>query len=226
MSSSRLEIASYYNRHKGESCIIIGNGPSLRDVPMNFLKGNTTFGTNKIFMLDGFVPTYYVSVNPLVIEQSWPQIADMDTTRFIREGNYPIDAGPNPHLHYLHSMSAPMFSYDPSQYIYEGHTVTFVCLELAFFMGFQKVGLVGVDHRFTYQGEPNEARVLEGPDPNHFDPNYFSGQTWNNPDLKKSEEAYKLALDAFESAGRKVYNLTYNSDLEVFPKRNVHKWTQ
>jgi len=27
-----------YNRHKGETCLIIGNGPSLRNVPLAFLQ--------------------------------------------------------------------------------------------------------------------------------------------------------------------------------------------
>ena len=30
-------------KHTGETCLIIGNGPSLKDVPLDFLKKNTLF---------------------------------------------------------------------------------------------------------------------------------------------------------------------------------------
>lgn len=217
----KSKIEDFHNIHRDESCIIIGNGPSLRDVPFDFLNKNITFGTNKIFLFKGFTPNYYVSVNPLVIVQSWHEIITMKAPVFISEVFAEKDM---PETYYLHSMRPPLFSYDPSRYVYEGHTVTFVCLQLAFFMGFTKVGLVGVDHRFIYEGEPNEEKVMEGDDPNHFDPNYFKGQRWNNPDLARSEEAYKMALEAFESVGRKIVNLTLNSALEVFPKQRISKW--
>jgi len=214
-------IAEHYNTHKGESCIIIGNGPSLSKDHREFLAGNTTFGTNKIFLLP-FVPNYYVSVNPLVLEQSRQRILDMNTTRFVSEvSQLPQDET----LMHLHSMRAPVFSYDPSRYIYEGHTVTFVCMQLAFFMGFTRVGLVGVDHSYVYQGQPNEELVMEGDDPNHFSKDYFKGDHWHAPDLKRSEEAYKMAKDAFEADGRKILNLTEGSALEVFRKVGIDKWT-
>lgn len=212
---------SMHNIHKGESCIVVGNGPSLRNVPFKFLTSNTTFGTNKIFLFKGFTPTYYVSVNPLVIAQSWREIMSMQSPTFI---NKSFAVGDMPGTYYLHSMRIPLFSYDPSRYIYEGYTVTFVCLQLAFFMGFTKVGLVGLDHRFDFEGEPNEEHIMEGNDPNHFDPNYFKGQKWNNPDLQRSEEAYQMAKEAFESMGRKIVNLTPDSALEVFPKQRISKW--
>ena len=57
------------NRHKGETALVIGNGPSLSDMPLGFLTMYHSFGTNRIYLLDGFMPDYYVAVNNLVIEQ-------------------------------------------------------------------------------------------------------------------------------------------------------------
>lgn len=211
-----------YNKYKGQSCIIIGNGPSLRDVPLKFLQGNTTFGTNKIFLLKGFTPTFYVCVNLLVLKQSIAFMPGTSVPKFLN-----MQCPENvPDMFSLHSMAPPMFSYNPEMYVYEGYTVTFVCLQLAFFMGFKKVGLVGVDHRFEYEGDPNEERVMSKSedDPNHFHPDYFKGQLWNNPDLVKSEEAYEMAKEAFEADGRKIFNLTKGTELKTFRKKSVDKW--
>ena len=47
------------NSHEGETCIVIGNGISLKDVPLEFLKSHPSLGCNRIFMLEDFIPTYY-----------------------------------------------------------------------------------------------------------------------------------------------------------------------
>jgi hypothetical protein len=92
-------------------------------------------------------------------------------------------------------------------------------------MGFSKVLLVGVDHRYSFEGQPNQELIAQGPDPNHADENYFSnGAKWHAPDLKKSEEAYQMAKDAFEKDGREILNLTPNSALEVFEKGDIQEW--
>ena len=67
-------------------------------------------------------------------------------------------------------------------------------------MGFSTIVIVGMDHRYSYTGLPNEPQTLQGPDSNHFDPKYFSGQTWDNPDLDNSERFYALARETFEAA--------------------------
>jgi len=206
--------------HRGETCVVVGNGPSLRFVDDYSLVKYPTIGSNKIYLR--FTPTYYVCVNPLVIEQNIDEILGLATTAFLP----PITAlpGDDMEIFTLHNMAMPMFSYDPTSFIHEGHTVTFVAMQLAFFLGFTKVLLVGVDHRYQYEGESNEEHLLVGDDNNHFDPRYFSGQRWNNPDLEASEFAYQLAYKAFLSDGRSIINLTDNSALEVFEKGSIQDY--
>lgn len=196
---------------------MIGNGPSLKDVPLKFLKKYPTFGANKIYLLDGFTPSYYVCVNPLVLEQNRAEIEALPCEKFIRGG---MGFSGNQ----LHSVGFPMFSYCPDKWIYEGFTVTFVSLQLAFFMGFTTALLVGVDHRFTYSGNPNEQQHMAGDDPNHFSPDYFKNQDWHNPDLERSEHAYRLALKAFTDDSRKIVNLTQGTALNVFQKGKLSRW--
>ena len=205
-------------KHAGEVGLVIGNGPSLREVPLAFLKSFPSFGTNKIYLLEGFTPTYYCAVNPLVIDQSVKQIESMNSrAKFIRSGKAikgALALGPD----------VGGFSKNPARSIGEGFTVTYVCLQLAYFMGFQTVLLVGVDHNFTYSGQPNQENTLIGKDVNHFDPNYFSGQRWNNPDLKNSELFYQVAKQVYENAGRRIINLTHGTKLDVFEKQDIAAW--
>jgi hypothetical protein len=199
-----------FDSYENSTCIIIGNGPSLKNVPNSFLESFPTFGANRVYLK--FVPSFYVCVNQLVVEQNWLAITALDSLKFIREGSGIGDA------YELHSSRTPMFSFNPSAWIYEGHTVTFVSMQLAFFMGFTDAILVGVDHRFVFEGQPNEERIMEHDDPNHFDPSYFKGMRWNNPDLERSEQAYRMAKEVYEANGRRIINMTEDSALTVFER--------
>lgn len=208
------------NKHLGETCLIIGNGPSLNQIPYSFLKSYPSFGSNRIYLK--FTPDYYAAVNPLVVEQFCHEIDKMDCVKFITDTdgmNWTVrDSLP------LKSNGMPMFSFWPDKWIYEGYTVTYVLMQLAYYMGFKNALLVGVDHRFVYDGGPNEEHTMRGEDPNHFDPAYFAGVKWNNPDLKQSEEAYKIARIAWENGNRRIINLTPGTSLEVFDKEDWQKW--
>lgn len=201
------------NKHEGDVCFIIGNGKSLADESNEFLSSFPSFGTNRIY-LKNFTPTYFCCINPLVASQYRADIERLNCIKFVTD-SVPI-RGAIP----LHSKHIMAFSRNPEKYICEGYTVTYVAMQLAFFMGFKTVYLIGVDHDFKFEGQPNEEIVATGADPNHFDPSYFSGgHLWNAPDLENSEKAYRIAKRVFESEGRKIYNITPNSKLDVFETR-------
>lgn len=218
-----VEWQDFRDKHDGQTCVVVGNGPSLRDIPLSFLQKYPTFGTNRIYLLDGFDPTYYACVNPLVLEQFNQDIVQIPAqAKFITDTNDWYWRIPGSLR--LHSAKLPAFSYHPEDRVYEGFTVTFVCLQLAFYMGFQKVLLVGVDHSFQYQGAPNEERTLNGEDPNHFSADYFQGARWNNPDLMRSAAAYAQAYIIYDAAGREIINCSTRTELDVFPKDDWRKY--
>lgn len=210
------------DKHLGEVGLVIGNGPSLKDVPLDFLQMYPSFGTNRIYLLDGFTPTYYCSVNPLMINQHVDEINEVQSeAKFISAAFAEKIGGSVP----ITSIGSALFSYSPAVYIYEGHTVTYVCLQLAYWCGFQTVLLVGVDHRYQYLGSPNQRATMIGDDPNHFSPDYFKGKQWHNPDLARSAAAYRLAKEAYEKNGRRIINLTANTALDVFEKGQLSEWS-
>ena len=204
----------FHNLHKGERCFIIGNGPSLNEVDMEVLKGETTFGTNRIYLKDNFVPSYYVCVNPLVYEQFKDEIDAIETSKFIS-----MRCNCEDDVYKLDTFTSWAGFYSPEESMWEGSTVTFVAMQLAYYMGFSEVILVGVDHDFGAYKQPHLEAVATGPDEHHFDPDYFSGGTrWNYPDLDMSEYAYNIAKVAFEKDGRKIINASANTKLDVFEK--------
>ena len=218
---SLRRLRSFRNLHRGQRCFIIGNGPSLRQMDLGPLRSELTLGLNRIYMLFdkiGFATSYLISVNKLFIEQCAREIAPLPMPKFLswRGLGAPVESA---NTVFVRTSYDTGFSVQPEKLVYESATVTVVALQLAYYMGFSKVVLIGVDHFFTSQGRPNTTVVSEGNDPNHFDPGYFEkGFRWQLPDLRASERGYRLARQAFEADGRQIVDATVGGKLEVFPK--------
>lgn len=218
---SRSRLRAMIDSHKGQSAIILCNGPSLNSVDLESLHGTFTFGLNKINLLfdrSAFRPSSIISINKLVIQQNAeffnatdiPLFIDFAARRFVKARSS---------VTLLHSSAISKFARDCSVSICQGHTVTFVAMQLAFHMGFQRVALVGCDHTFAVKGAANTTVIAHGPDRSHFDPRYFSaGQAWQLPDLTASEYFYALAAEQYRLAGRTLVNCTSGGRLELLDR--------
>jgi hypothetical protein len=219
---SQRQLAALKDIHRGQRCFIIGNGPSLKQTDLSRLRNEFTFGMNRIYLMFpelGFTSRYYVSTNNLVIEQCAADIHDLTMPKFLAWHARRF-VTPTPDTIFLHTTyTGPKFAQDAAERLWEGATVTYVTLQLAYHMGFDQVILIGVDHSFTTQGKPNSTVTSQGDDPNHFHPGYFGkGFRWQLPDLETSERSYHLARQAYEAAGRSVLDATVGGKLTVFPK--------
>ncbi len=226
---SRAGLQRLRNTQPGGKAVILCNGPSLLKVDFELLArtGVYTFGLNKINLLfdkTSFRPGCIVSVNPLVLAQnaafynstSLPLFLDSFGARFVK---------PRPNVLFTHTADLPRFSRDCSVSLFQGFTVTFVALQLAFHMGFRKVALVGADHNFAVKGPANQTVVSGEKDESHFDPNYFAGGVkWQLPDLFQSEVAYTMARDAYAAFRGEVVNATVGGQLEVFRRLDLHEF--
>jgi len=226
---SMRRLAEMKDQHRGQRAFIIGNGPSLKNTDLSKLKNEITFGLNRIYLLFpqlGFSTTYLSVVNSLVIEQTAADLAALPLPKFITWRsrsffqNLPAENRPI----FLHTAyDAPSFSRDVRGRVWEGATVTYVTLQLAFHMGFSQVILIGVDHTYQAQGKPNTTITSEGSDPNHFDASYFGkGFRWQLPDLETSEIAYRMARQAYQAAGRSVIDATIGGKLTIFEKADYN----
>jgi hypothetical protein len=221
LAHSQDQVRQLRDLHKGERCFIIGNGPSLNETDLSLLKNEITFGMNRIYLLFpeiGYETSYFVSINTLVLEQCAGDIRSLGMPRFITwRGRHWF----GDEVYFLDTDYTPPanFTGDITGRIFEGSTVTYVAMQIAYYLGFQEVILIGVDHNFSIRGDPNETIVSDGRDLNHFSPDYFGkGFRWQLPDLEASELAYRLAKEAYESNGRRIVDATIGGKLDIFPK--------
>jgi FkbM family methyltransferase len=220
--SKRLE--RFRNCHAGEDCFILGNGPSLLNTDLGALSLHYVFGLNKIHLLFSKMPLhidYHVAINPHVIQQCRDVFGKQNYTSFLSykpAKDTGLEASDK--CFFIHTGYGYGFSRDITELVHEGCTVTHVALQIACFMGFENIFLVGVDHRFKVEGNPNEAQKMGPVDVNHFDPNYFANQIWQLPDLKGSEFSYRQAHLAYQRSQppRRIFDATIGGALEVFPK--------
>ena len=212
-------ISDFKDKHAGDTCIIIGNGPSLRLVLRPFIDSYVTYGQNKCYLneppLVNFTPDYYVTSDPDGdIDHSI--VDNMPCVKFTKKGLGFINA------HEFILTRKHIFSTRPDIELYEGYSVSFVSLQLAYYMGFTTVLLVGVDHRYKpYNPETED-------DPNHYTKEYKGKTDFNEKALAKGalyiNESMILANEAYKRDGRRIVNLTENSNLKMFEFDSIENW--
>ncbi len=232
--SEKNAIKSYKNKHKGRRCFILGNGPSLNKADLGKLKNEITFGTNGIFLMtkrNGFKPTYYVSANLYATKHYLEDILKYKCKKFIAtqhrhlfHQNTDISFIPIDFLSLNRYGMLFLFSFDCSKTIPLRTTITYVCMQLAFYMGFSDIYLIGMDFhyemsKYSKDDNPHTVTLTGNNDPNHFDPHYhIAGQKIAIPNLKPTIKFYKLAKKNADKTGRSIYNATVGGKLEVFER--------
>ncbi len=223
----------FKNRHAGQECLLLCNGPSLKKVNFGLIDRSrfSVIGLNKIYLgfdMLGIKPDYIVAVNKKVIEQSEKVFSKLPIVKFISNRVDMTRYPSNPMLFYLNTFKLPRlnkrFNTNIVEYVHEGWTVTHAALQIAYYMGFKSVYIVGMDHRFTQHvpGRENKESTIDGDDVDHFHPAYFGhGQAWDFPDLKNSEVSYQSARQAYEDDDRRIFDCTIDGACEVFEKLDV-----
>lgn len=226
------KIGEFRNRHKGGRCFILGNGPSLNKLDLSLLKNEITFGVNSIFLnfpKMGYEVTYYAIEDSHVIRERFREVGEMRSPlRFIpyHAANQipfsPNNIYVNVVYDYTRYKGFPFFSADASRRLWVGGTVSYINMQLAYYMGFDEVYLIGFDHSYTI---PDSAEITGNDiksttdDPNHFHPDYFGKDFhWHIPLVERMELGYKKADYAFSQKGAKIYNATPGGKLEVFER--------
>lgn len=213
-------LKQYKNIHKGEDCFVLGNGPSLRKEDLDRLHriGAISMASNgiyKVFDATKWRPNYYVIGDAIVYEKN-KDMLPMDATYFIRDfyGNSGLDGN----VAWYNSKGEkfypgyPKFSDDLVLGVYGGRTVTYDMLQIAVYMGFRNIYLIGVDFSWGEDGKST-----------HF---YASKQedrmVKNAVEYRDEvEHAYLSARYYADSHDINIYNATRGGNLEVFERKNL-----
>jgi hypothetical protein len=230
------ELAQFYNRFQGQRCFIIGNGPSLNRHDLSLLENEYSFGVNSFFYKTretGFRPTFYVVEDNSVMKENITEIRKFEAPfKFfptIYRNLHPKT--PNTFFFKMNrgfyektspNYVIPRFSTDASKVLYCGQSVTYINLQLAFFMGFTEVYLIGMDFDYVIpesHKRTGDVLLSDSDDPNHFHKNYFGkGKTWKDPKLDRVLLNYKMANLVYTAVGRQIFNATKGGKLEEFPR--------
>jgi hypothetical protein len=231
MSGDNSALMNLKDRHRGKTMLVIGNGPSLNETPLSDFAHVPSVGMNKIDMIyprTTWRPEVVVCLNNLVARQNQDSFAASDIPTFVAwKSRWYMRAKNRKKLNFFNTTLSNTFSTDVVQGFGSSATVTYVALQMAYWMGADTVIILGVDHSFKYVGPELSYQKREGPDTNHFDSNYFkAGTYWATPDLEQCEKDYRLARDAFQTDGRNVYDATVGGKLDIFEKISIDRATE
>ena len=218
-------IKKFKNIHEGQQCFIIGTGPSLNKTNLSLLEDKIVMGVNTLYNglpKFGINCKYYCVSDVVVWKNHYRKILDLDTVLFLSgEAGEDYIAKRTYYSNYRKDRIYVIKRKDDSQYLtsiskditqgaYWGGTVIIdVCLQLAYYMGFKNIYLLGCDcdysgiHRF----DGTMTDELRGPG--------ASGE-WEG--IFKS---YKICKRTFEEAGRRIVNCTVGGKLEVFEREKL-----
>ena len=217
------------NKHAGQPCFVIGNGPSLKVSDLSRLKGFTTIASNKIFLAfeeTDWRPSYYTIGDPIL----WEKISSEICGRFdfVHSPDYLTKKGnldnfvtwrslwPNE----LDVKEPSKFSANGAWGFFGGHTITFENLQFAAHLGCNPIYIIGCDH--YYAGEKGVALdqvVAAGAACNHFHKDYRAeGEVVNSAPIERMNQAYRAARLFSDRSGVKIYNATRGGELEAFER--------
>lgn len=226
-------MAKIHNTHLGESCFVIGNGPSLTAEDLTTLheRGIASFAVNRIFRIfpqTPWRPTYYVSTDHVLIRDMLDDVNRMPVRdKFIPLQNkyYHNIVVKDAHYFFRNDFrerdQADGFSLDCTDQVNIRGTVTIACIQLAMHMGYRHIYLLGVDHNFDKVITESGEVIIDTSVKNYFCEGYdddVANEVVHN--LGVTTKSYYDVKKFCDKNGVLVYNATRKTKLEVFPKIN------
>ena len=213
------KIKKYKDLHLGERCFIVATGPSLTLDDVEKLKGEYTFSMNSIIQLfpkNEWRPTYYAIQDFFVFKDIQDELCKMELDNvfyadLVKKYGTVLDEWIPLPVDYLDHLTAKdfkkyntSFSEDCSDCVYEGYNIVYTILQLAVYMGFKEIYLLGAD--CNYQGPIK-----------HFEGKDYGLEVTDNP-TARILFSYEAAKRYCDKHGIKIYNATRGGMLEIFPR--------
>ena len=210
---------SLKNSHNGERCFIVATGPSLTLEDLELIKGEYCFSMNSIVNLfdkTNFRPNFFAIQDEYVYNKIEDKISDyrdeLKTIYISNSVNNLCHVNGNKvvfNLDYLNhkynkkKISAKI-SNNCAYKVYDGYSITFSLLQIAIYMGFKKIYLLGNDCNY----DCDKTHVI---DYGFDDPNKeMLGM--------RMILAYEKVKNDILEKNIEVFNCTRGGMLEVFPR--------
>ncbi len=250
-------LSDYRGTHVGETCIVVGNGPSVTPCDLDAVmdSGIPSFGANRVsdlFESSRWRPTYLCAMEHGFLNKADGRegiaefVRSLDGTGvghvFLNEEHIPGMGGYKSNLvsfvrcplSPLYSTCLMPFSDDARSYVADLGSVTHFSIQLACFMGFATIYLLGVDNTYRkYMGLDGMFHV-ENERPSHaagisavaddtaaervprsaFEAYRMGGFA----DMRKADIGYLMCKEWAAAHDVKIYNATRGGALEVFER--------
>ncbi len=229
---------SLKDKYKGKRIFILGNGPSLNQTELHLLKDEYTMCFNRVnLMLErlNWKPNFYVMTDDLLIKDMSEEVKNeiipvVDYAFFPdihpSNVNFRKRIGKHKNVFFINT-DIPEFRSDlPHCGI--NKTVVNAGMQIAAFLGFSEIYLLGVDMTFgdhkVKKSNSREWKSEKDDDPNHFDPRYFGkGRSYHNPTVHEMLEEFEKGAIFFDKLSVKVYNAGIGGKLEAFPRTDFYQ---
>ena len=223
------KLRKYKDIHKGESCVVIGNGPSLRIEDLTKLHelGVPTFGCNRVslaFTKTPWRPDYYFMSDEKLLAGYTDDVDGVPADhRFFPKAfrDKGIENGVfyGPSKEFYDFEKEGKFSTDVTNGVYGGGTVTVEMMQFAYYMGFTEIYLIGVDFSYAINNPLNSKTYAYQGENNYFIEGYLKqGEIAATPNVNANLLAFRAAKETIEHNGRLVQNATRGGKLEVFDR--------
>lgn len=228
--SNNAKIKELHNKYAGKRCFIICNGPSLKAEDLEKICKNNeySFASNKIdkiFPQTKWRPSFYTVVDETYQYSLVNAINKIPADiKFFRKNSYCATRKIKGNVIWFNAngdralLDNPKFSDDIENVVYTIATVTYVMIEIAAYMGFHELYIIGCDNSYGLEKKKDGTIV------NNRTESYFAG---SNPDDKKlvgstweMNIAYEYARKYADTHGIKIYNATRGGHLEAFERVN------
>ncbi len=239
ISSNSKQLKAYKNSKLGETCILIGNGPSLQISDLEKINGIDTFACNliyKIYDKTEWRPTFLCCVDPVYTKTLGYEFKKHITcqmftnlTAFKKFSKKPKKILYVTNVNYKkYHVSKNILSY----YVPAQATVMTFMIELAMYMGYKEIYLLGVDctnsfvkgghfikdysnKNLTVAEEKRAKRIMKN--------GTNSLEELGEIRRDRSMLAYEKLREYADKKGIKIYNSTRGGALEIFERYNFDK---
>ncbi|MGN0371149.1 MAG: 6-hydroxymethylpterin diphosphokinase MptE-like protein [Butyrivibrio sp.] len=218
------------NMYEGKRCFIIGNGPSLRPEDLGKIQDEISFASNRIFYIfdqTKWRPTYYMCTDKEIISSNYKKIKELNldnillskyAQKFIWDDDNAIKYMIMSRVMLPKKYRLKKISEDVSKKFSPVPTVTCSAIELAIYMGFKEIYLLGMDNNYNIKNKSG-AKVINSD-------SYFKGMkaesvTIGDNNTKEARDYYyEVYRKEAEKHGVKIYNATRGGMLEVYERVN------
>lgn len=208
----------------GKRCFIVGSGPSLTIEQLDKIKDEDCFGSNRIYkMFDKteWRPKYYVIQDRYDNTKGVYETLEVENF-FVSDFYWKEHGMKNTHAICYHinrtlkQTNIIPFSENIEEYVQAASTVTYTMIQLAVYMGYSKIYLIGMDH--TYANVTNDkGEIIQK---NDVKSHVFEDEKPNEvvANIAYMELAYISAKEYCDRHGVEIYNATIGGALEVFKR--------